>query len=118
MESPYGYGPQSIYTCGDYVPTMQGNMIVFRVLKNTDHKTINQFCKKFYGQNTSSHKGKYRYRRKGFLEEIQHIKLIRGVIIVSKNDTNKVIRFLKEFNAEIHTRFVELTHEDEKVLNL
>jgi len=97
---------------------MHGNIIIFRVLKNTNHNTVNLFCKKFYGQNTSSHKGKYRYRHKGFLEEIPHIKLIRGVIIVSENDTGKVITFLEEFNAEIHTRSVELTPEDEKIIYL
>jgi hypothetical protein len=95
---------------------MVGKIIIFRVLKNTDHNTVNLFCKKFYGQKTSSHKGKYRYRLKGFLDDIPHIRLIRGVIIVLEKDASKVIKFLSEFNAEIFIRSVELTAEDEKIL--
>jgi len=99
-----------------YIPAMVGKIIIFRILKNTDHNTVNLFCKKFYGQNTSSHKGKYRYRLKGFLDDIPHIKLIRGVIIVLEKDASRVIKFLRGFNAEIHIRSVELTMEDEKIL--
>jgi hypothetical protein len=58
---------------------MKGNIIVFRFKEKTEQKSINQFCKKFYGQNTSSHGGKYQYRRHGLLDNIPHIKLIGGV---------------------------------------
>lgn len=95
---------------------MNGNIIVFRFKKKTEQKSINQFCKKFYGQNTSSHGGKYQYRRQGLLDNIPHIKLIGGVIIVTKDFTEKVIGFLKEYNAEFYVREVILLHEDELVL--
>lgn len=97
-------------------PHMQGVIIAFRVFKNNSQKELNQFCKKFYGQETSSHKGKYRYRRCGVLDDIPHIKLIRGVIIVSKGDAKKVVDFLKEYNAEVYVREVALLHEDEVIL--
>ena len=74
------------------------------------------FAKKFYGQETSSNNGRYKYRRKGFLDNIPHIKLIRGVVIVSKKDANKVINFLNGYNTDIHIRNVELTSEDIKNL--
>jgi hypothetical protein len=95
---------------------MNGNIVVFRFKKKTEQKSINQFCKKFYGQNTSSHGGKYQYRRQGLLDNIPHIKLIGGVIIVTKDSTEKVIGFLKEYNAEFYIREVILLHEDELVL--
>lgn len=95
---------------------MNGNIIVFRFKEKTEQKSINQFCKKFYGQNTSSHGGKYQYRRHGLLDNIPHIKLIGGVIIVKKDSTEKVIDFLKEYNAEFYIREVILLHEDEVVL--
>ena len=79
---------------------MKGNIIVFRFKEKTEQKSINQFCKKFYGQNTSSHGGKYQYRRHGLLDNIPHIKLIGGVILVEKDFAEKVICFLKEYNAE------------------
>ena len=95
---------------------MIGNIIVFRFKEKTQQKSINQFCKKFYGQDTSSHGGKYRYRRHGLLDNIPHIKLIGGVIIVAKDSAEKVIDFLKEYNAEFYIRDVILLHEDEVVL--
>ncbi|MDO9517392.1 MAG: hypothetical protein Q7J10_05000 [Methanosarcinaceae archaeon] len=96
---------------------MLGNIIVFRFKEKTEQKFINQFCKKFYGQNTSSHGGKYQYRRHGLLDTIPHIKLIGGVIIVTKDVTEKVIGFLKEYNAEYYIRDIILLDEDEVVLS-
>ena len=95
---------------------MMGNIIVFRFKEKTQQRLINQFCKKFYGQNTSSHGGKYRYRRHGLLDDIPHIKLIGGVIIVKKHSAEKVIDFLKEYDAEFYIREIILLHEDEVVL--
>lgn len=96
---------------------MNGNIIVFRFKGKTEQKSINQFCKKFYGQNTSSHGGKYQYRRQGLLDNIPHIKLIGGVIIVTKDFAEKVIEFLKEYNAEFYIRDVILLDEDKVILS-
>jgi hypothetical protein len=95
---------------------MIGNVIVFRFKEKTEQKSINQFCKKFYGQNTSSHGGKYQYRRHGLLDNIPHIKLIGGVIIIKKDFAEIVIDFLKEYSTEFYIRDVILLHEDEVVL--
>jgi hypothetical protein len=65
---------------------------------------------------TSSHGGKYRYRRKGILDEIAYRKLLRGVIIVRLDDVDDVVRFLSDYNAEVHVRKIELTEEDWEVL--
>ena len=97
---------------------MKGKLIAFRVFRNTDVATTNRFCQKFYGQDTSSHSGKYRHHKKGLLEDIPHVKLIRSVIIVSTRDVVKVIRFLREFNAEVHVRDVTLTPEDRGALQV
>jgi len=96
---------------------MEGNIIIFRILRNTSLKRTNQFCKKFYGQNTSTNKGKYKYRRKGFLDEIPHIRLIRGVIIVSEKYTKRIVSFLREYNAEIYDRRIVLTFQDKRLLS-
>ncbi len=96
---------------------MMGKVIVFRFPKKTNQKSLNQFCKKFYGQETSSHGGKYRYKRKGLLDSIPHIKLIGGVIIVSNENADKLILFLKEYDAEFFVRDVMLLPEDEVILS-
>jgi len=97
---------------------MKGTLIAFRLYKNTDARTVNRFCQKFYGQDTYSHGGKYFHHKRGLLEDIPHVRLIRGVLIFSKHDARKVIRFLREFNAEIHVREVTLTGEDKRSLKL
>lgn len=96
---------------------MNGRVIAFRIYKNTDAKTTNRFCQKFYGQDSTSHGGKYRHHRYGVMEDTPHVKLIRSVLIVAEKDAGKVIRFLKKFNAEVHSRRVILTRSDKKVLN-
>jgi hypothetical protein len=93
---------------------VMGKLIAFRVFKYAGQKGANQVCKRLYGQGTST-RGKV-YRRKGLLDEIPHRKLIRGVIILSTRDANEVIKFLKEFNAEVHVRDVVLTQTDRKML--
>lgn len=95
---------------------MYGKLIAFIVHTNGNRTKSSMFAKKFYGQETSSNNGRYKYRRKGFLDNIPHIKLIRGVVIVSKKDANKVINFLNGYNTDIHIRNVELTSEDIKNL--
>jgi len=97
---------------------MNGRVIAFRVYKNTDAKTTNRFCQKFYGQDATSHGGKYRHHKHGLMEDIPHVKLIRGVIIVAEKDARKVINFLRKFNAEIHSRKVILKAADKKALRV
>ncbi len=96
---------------------MLGEIIAFRVYKNTDTRTTNMFCQKFYGQDTTSHSGRYRHHKHGLMEDIPHVKLIRGVIIVTEKDAKKVIEFLNKFNAEVHVRKAVLTPDDQKALN-
>ncbi|WP_428084493.1 hypothetical protein [Candidatus Hadarchaeum sp.] len=85
------------------------------VLNRLEQRRANQFCKKFYGQVTST-RGK-KYRRIGLLDGIPHIKLARGVVIVSKKDAGEVIKFIQGFGGvEFHARDVVLTPQDIKAL--
>ncbi|MDR2202954.1 MAG: hypothetical protein LBE76_01350 [Nitrososphaerota archaeon] len=100
-----------------------GTIVAFRVYKNlgkavtNSQAVLNRFVQKFYGQDATSHGGKYRHHKRGLLEDIAHIRLVRGVIIIKKNDLAKVLGFLNEYNAEVYTRDIILTSEDEKMLN-
>ena len=74
-------------------------------------------CRNSTAKTQPTIKGKYKHHRHGLMEDIAHIKLIRGVIIILESDLEKVLTFLKEYNAEIYTRDITLTREDEKTLN-
>jgi translation elongation factor EF-Tu-like GTPase len=51
------------------------------------------------------------------LDDIPHIKLMGGVIIVKKDSTKKLIDFLRGYEAEFYVRDVILLHEDEIALS-
>ena len=91
---------------------MRGALIAFTVPTGSDRTRSSAFAKRFYGQETSTQQGRYRYRRHGLLDDIPHIKLIRGVIIVRTEDVEQVTSFLKRYSATYHVRIVELTDED------
>ena len=87
-------------------------MPLHRKMRNSE---ISRFCQKFYGQNTSSHGGKYRYQRRGLLDSIPHRKLSRGVIVLRKEDLDVVVQLLKDYTSEIHVRKIELSDYDREV---
>ena len=95
---------------------MEGIIIVFRLPKGSKLNKINQFCKKFYGQDSTSWKGKYHYHRRGLLDDIPHKKLIRGVIIIEEKYLYTVKKFLEEYNATVFIRKIILTEDDEREL--
>jgi len=103
---------------GAYAHTMLGTLIAFTVPTGKDRVRASRFAKMFYGQETTSHEGRYRYWRRGLLDDIPYNKLIRGVVIVRPEDADRVIEFLQEHSATIHVRSVELEAEDCKALGL
>lgn len=97
---------------------MIGSMLVFRLKPPQDPNVASELVKKLYGQETSSHGGKYRYRRKGLMDDIPARRLIRGVIIVRKEDEARIVEFLKEFNMEVFVRDIILTDDDKEALRI
>lgn len=76
----------------------------------------NKFRKMLWGYIDHSNSGLYKYKRKGLMSDIPHVKLARAVFIVKHEDANKVIKFMKQFNAIYVTREVILTNDDIKTL--
>lgn len=95
---------------------MHGYIIIFGLPPKKKNVELSKFCQKFYGQDTSSHRGKYKYRRPGLLDVIPYRKLSRGVILVNKSDLDSVLDFLRTYNAHIHAREVRLTEEDRVIM--
>ena len=96
----------------------RGAILIFRIYDGTNQRVANTFTQKLYGQNTRTHHGKYTYHKRGLLEEIPHIRLIRGVIIVRRQDAPRLEAFLKGYGAEYHARTIELEPSDQKKLGL
>ncbi len=96
---------------------MEGILLAFR-LERYDKNVASELVRRLYGQRTSSHGGKYTYWRRGLLDDIPYVRLIRGVIIVRTEDTEQVVDLLKGFGAEVNRRRVELTKDDQKALHV
>ena len=90
---------------------------MFRLPPRKKNVEVSKFCQRFYGQDTSSGKGKYRYRRHGLLDDIPYRKLLRGVIIIRAEDLDKILDFLGEYDAMVYFREIKLIEEDEEILN-
>jgi len=91
---------------------MDGWIVIFSLppkLKAVEHT---KFGQQFWGSVTSSWGGKYRYRRKGLMDEVKHRKLIRGVLLIKLPDVDRVRGFLEEWEAEVFVRRVRLEPDD------
>lgn len=94
-----------------------GTLISFSVANKNTHAQINRFCREFYGYEDKSNKGKYTYKRPGFLHKFPHIKVQRGLIIIHMNDTEEIINYLNKYSAKIFMREIILVHSDLEELN-
>jgi hypothetical protein len=97
---------------------MMGTLIAFTLPTGNDKITSSAFTNALYGQKTSTHHGKYVYRKRGILDDIPYRKLIRGVFVIQDKDKKPIIDFLERFSAEYYVRVVELTEEDCKIMGL
>lgn len=95
---------------------MNGYVVIFRLPPKKKNVELSIFCQKFYGQDTSSHNGKYKYHRHGILDNIPYRKLSRGVILIYNDDLKSILEFLKKYKAYVHVREVKLTTEDKAIM--
>jgi len=95
---------------------MIGKIICYTLGSEPTPAQRNRFRKMFLGYLDHSCGGRYRYVRKGLLSDIPHVKLVRSVFIVRKEDSKKVVDFLEKNGATVHVRDVILTPGDKKVL--
>jgi len=97
---------------------MDGVLVAFSVPTGKSKTKSSAFAKAFYGQETSSHHGKYRYRRRGLLDDVPYNKLMRGVIVIQNENLARVLEFINQYSANYRIRVVELTEEDRKAMGL
>jgi len=95
---------------------MRGRIIIFRPDRGMTGAERSRFFREFYGYVDRSHYGKYRYKRKGLLDEVPHLSPARSVVIMMSVDAEKVISFLKSRDAEVFDRAIELEDEDVRKL--
>ena len=60
------------------------------------------FKRELNGYIDISNNSKYKYQRKGLLQEISHLTPIRSVIIIQNKDKNTLTRLLDKYKAKYH----------------
>jgi hypothetical protein len=95
---------------------MKAVIVVFHLPVGTPSKVHKEFRRKVYGEATSSWKGRYHYRRKGFLDGIPHVLLYWGVVIINRHDLASLKHILGQYSAAVHVRTVIAIKGDEITL--
>ncbi len=93
-------------------------IVIFHLPKGTSSARHWKFRQSVYGVTTSSGKGRYRYRRIGLLDDIPHVKLYWGAILILQRDLKRLKELLETFSAEFETREVKPTKADLKELGV
>ena len=83
---------------------MDGSIIVFSLRKDLSSSEKTGFCLGFYGDDTSTWKGKYKYHRHGLLDDIPYRKIAKSVIIIRSSDLEKVKDYVRDRTEEFHVR--------------
>ncbi len=79
---------------------MKAKLICY-TLGNVNHQIRSKFKREFFGYLDKSNKGNYKYYREGLISSIPNSRPIRSSIIIEKKNEEKIIEFLKKYNAEI-----------------
>ncbi len=100
-----------------YMSTMRAVIILFRLPKGSSNAEHQEFRRKLYGRDTRTWGGKYRYRLRGLLDEIPHVRFLSGAIMVKKEHLQMVEDLLQGFSAEYIWREVKPWDEDLQALS-
>lgn len=95
----------------------KGTLICYQ-LKGFTQSIKTQFWQKLFGYMNNSNFQRYQYRRKGLLDEIPYISPIKSVIIIKKEDSRKLLAFLKKYKVKIFTREIILKKSDLNKLDI
>jgi len=95
---------------------MIGRIVCYTLGSEPTPAQRNKFRKMFFGYLDHSCGGRYKYVRRGLMSDIPHVKLVRSVFIVRKEDCRKVVDFLEKNGATVYVRDVIITPDDRKVL--
>lgn len=91
-----------------------GVLISYR-LDGLDQSRMSRFVEKVLGVDRKV--GGRSYRRRGFLDDIPHWKVNRGVLLVQSKDRHRVVKALREWTHNVEWWEVVLTRRQEQRLH-
>lgn len=90
---------------------MKAKIVTYSV-KHLSIPKQNQLRKSLNGHTDRSHGGKYQYRRKGLLDQINHIKPNRSTVIAPTKEANQIIKLLKQYSAKIISYNIQIAKSE------
>jgi len=86
--------------------------IIFYSQKEIVPKERTKFKKELAGHKDSSHGGRYKYKIKGLLDQIKHIKPCHAALIVKNKDLSKVIQLIKKYEIQYVNYNIEVNQKE------
>ena len=87
-------------------------VIIKYSIKELEIKNQNILRRKLLGYNDYSNDGKYEYKRYGLLDEIEHVKLSNGLILVPKKFSGKILYILKKYKAKVNNYSIDISQKE------
>jgi len=88
-------------------------LIMIYKLEGLSQIDRDKLCRKLLGRTVKTHKGKYTHHVKGILDNIPHIRVGNGILIINKTDEIKISNFLEENKVKnVFIRDIILTKND------
>jgi hypothetical protein len=78
---------------------MKAKLFAYDLSKLSQYQKV-RVNRALFGYIDNSNKNSYHYRRKGVIEDIPHLKISKGVIIVRDQDKEKISSILKEYKVK------------------
>ncbi len=89
-----------------------GSIIIYK-LTGLSQIDRDKLCRKLLGRTVKTHKGKYTHHIKGLLDDIPHIRIGKGILIINKEEEIRLSNFLKTHEVkEVFIREIILTKKD------
>lgn len=81
---------------------MKASLIVYDLSKIEHyHKVL--FNRTLFGFTDNSNHGSYQYKRKGVLSEMNHLRLLKGAIIIKKDEFSKIKPYFNKYKVKYQT---------------
>ena len=97
---------------------MRALLVVFHLPKGSSTSRHQRFHRELYGRETSSWGGRYQYRLRGLLDEIPHVLLYRGVVLIREEHLPMLELFFRSYSVDYVWREAVPTEEDLELLSV
>lgn len=74
--------------------------LIIHDLSELEHYQKVLFNRAIYGYIDNSNNSAYQYKRKGILSQIPHLRLLKGALVIKKEDMEKIKPLLKKYKVK------------------